>query len=447
MIDFMKLYKVLRSPILYVAGLLLFTSVSNAQVYYYNSGPLLYSLSINQCACNSTLIGTLIDVSTGAVLSPPDIAICPNGKLYITAFSTLYEVDPATGSSTPVFSGLPAGDAIAMACSNTGLLYGVNINGELIEMDIGTNTATNLGSTGFFPSGDMVLYNGNLYMSSPSGLVQIDIMNPGNSFLLYPGTASASFGLSIFNENCNTLLASNNSDLYLLNLDDGSEAYFCTLSGLVWGMTSVIEFQPPPPCKVTIDLDKDDSSGAFGSDFNAPDYTCLSDPIPIADDDAFILTYTSINQMTIHIASGNLNGPSEYLILPGANNINVSGSGTGTITLTDAGNASIDDFLNALKSIVYVNDGIPLIGGLRQVEVSYVTNNGDQSNTAIANIQVIELPQVPVDLGPDIKICAGDIAILSPTTTGTSYQWSTGETTPTIQVLFPGIYSVTVKME
>ncbi len=65
-------------------------------------------------------------------------------------------------------------------------------------------------------------------------------------------------------------------------------------------------------------------------------------------------------------------------------------------------------------------------------------------NSDTADVTVNALPSV--DLGPDVSYCAGSSVTLQATTSNnvTSYAWSTGETTASIQVSSPGTYSLTV---
>ena len=69
------------------------------------------------------------------------------------------------------------------------------------------------------------------------------------------------------------------------------------------------------------------------------------------------------------------------------------------------------------------------------------------SATAESVVIVDELPQV--DLGPDINIPAGVVATLDATASGMglTYLWSTGATTPAIETVTAGTYSVTVTTE
>lgn len=52
-----------------------------------------------------------------------------------------------------------------------------------------------------------------------------------------------------------------------------------------------------------------------------------------------------------------------------------------------------------------------------------------------------------VDLGPDVEICEGEVLILDAGNPGSTYMWSTGETTQTINVTVEGLYWVEVTNE
>ena len=74
----------------------------------------------------------------------------------------------------------------------------------------------------------------------------------------------------------------------------------------------------------------------------------------------------------------------------------------------------------------------------------YVTGNSEYTYV----VEVNTVCAVTVDLGPDIQICDGDMALLNSTVSGATppitYVWSTGETTPSINVNLAGIYSLMV---
>lgn len=64
--------------------------------------------------------------------------------------------------------------------------------------------------------------------------------------------------------------------------------------------------------------------------------------------------------------------------------------------------------------------------------------------TATDALTVTYAAPAPISLGADTTLCAGATLTLDATVTGASYAWSTGETTPTIDVLTAATYSVVV---
>jgi hypothetical protein len=79
--------------------------------------------------------------------------------------------------------------------------------------------------------------------------------------------------------------------------------------------------------------------------------------------------------------------------------------------------------------------------GNHLLEARAVTDCGT-SNPALLEVTVWLAPAV--DLGPDTAIYQGESLILDAENTGSSYLWSTGDTTQSIEVSVEGTYSVTV---
>jgi gliding motility-associated-like protein len=76
-----------------------------------------------------------------------------------------------------------------------------------------------------------------------------------------------------------------------------------------------------------------------------------------------------------------------------------------------------------------------------QYAVTVSSSCGTRSDT-VEFVSLDELP--PVDLGPDQILCPGETVTLDATTTGVSYLWQDGSSSPTINVDTPGTYSVTI---
>ncbi len=76
-------------------------------------------------------------------------------------------------------------------------------------------------------------------------------------------------------------------------------------------------------------------------------------------------------------------------------------------------------------------------------QVTHVAQTSTGTDTTIA--QVVVNPGFTLALGNDFSLFPGDSAVLDATTSGaTSYQWSTGSTTPTLTITQAGVYSCTV---
>lgn len=73
-----------------------------------------------------------------------------------------------------------------------------------------------------------------------------------------------------------------------------------------------------------------------------------------------------------------------------------------------------------------------------------VTVTNAQGCSAFDEINIIVNPLPVADLGPDITSCADVPVLLDATTPFCSYVWSTGETTATILVTEPGLYTVAI---
>ncbi|MCB0519005.1 MAG: hypothetical protein KDD27_08705, partial [Saprospiraceae bacterium] len=421
-----------------------------SQVYYANDPNGLYQITINGNSCTASFIGQFINTANGGAVGSGDIAICPNGNLYITDNTNTYQVNPSTGATTLVASSSGTPIIVGLVCDENGTLYGagVNINGggggTLYQIDVSAGTTTPIGTLQFSPSGDLVFYNGILYMTSSSGLVQVNVNSPGSSTLLFPGITYV--GLTVFAGECNTLLGGDGTNLVTIDLDNGTVSSLCSVAMAgIGGLTTLSEFVPPPQCEVSIDLDGDDSSGAIEADFNAPNFSCASNGgIPIADTDVQIQSSNPIGQMVINISSGLLDPPNEVLILNSAMGIQIAGSGTSSITLTNQGGAALADFTAALEAILYVNQSTVPSPGPREVTVSFNTITGETSNTATAYIQVVQGSAIAVNLGDDPSICPGETVVLNAGVPNATYNWSNFETTQTVTMGTPGTYSVTV---
>ncbi len=437
--------------ILIACSLILFINRIQSQPIYGITGGagvgFLTEITIINGQCNVSTVGPLVDIASGLPILFHDLAICPDGTLYAQGMGLLYSIDPSNGLCTPLFP-TNVFNINGLTCSPENILYGVSNNPlphSLIEIDPSSSSSTNLGPLNFWAGGDLVFFNDQLYCVSDDGLFIVNTGNPQSStFVFHCGFYPA---LTVLPGYCNSMLASDlDGQFFQINPDTQEENLLCSPGQYMFDFTSLAEFDPATQCPFIIDLDDDNSSGADEYDFNGPVYNCnTSDGIPICDQDVKIMSDIKILSITITLEDGILDGLAEYLKFEGSVPfISVSGSGSQSITLTNTGNASIVSFENALRSILYYNDADPLTPGQRTIKVVGINLLGTTSNDAFAFLEVENLTQLEVDLGPDTTLCQGITYLLDAYYPGATYQWNTGETNSFVFVTEPGLYAVTV---
>jgi gliding motility-associated-like protein len=435
-----------------------------AQTYFgltFNTpGELLnFNLSCNCLNCCNQQLYSCCSPTTIAQTTPISsaVSISPDGHLY-GLNTDIYEIDTLTGNYSVYFDMPPEYESvIGLIAIGSGIFYSMidNIAGNgLLEINTNTGIITNLGSNPIYPCyGDLTLANNIVYyptwinnFAGTKGIASFILSDPTNvTLVMNIPTSRSIYGLTATDE-CNILIGTDiaSGELVLINLMEGSITPVCNISTFSASVTSTREFEIQD-CEILLDLDCDDSSGAPNGDYNAPEFTCLSNGVQIADEDIKILYDFPIVNMTIQIVGNVPDGPLEVLDMASSvPNINASGIGTDMITLSNTGGAKSTDFIDALQLILYQNTADPLTPGPRTVQVQFTTASGAMSNIAIAFIEVTSLPLVDVDLGPDQYICEGESTIFDAGIPGAIYTWSTGVHTQTITAFESGQYMVTV---
>lgn len=400
----------------------------------------------------------------------------PDGELYAMGTSnnmdsinrTIYHFSPGSNIGDPIFTGpatLP-NLMIGFIAMGNGIFYTMSQESDLVyKWDINAGTVVIIGATGYPLWGDICTSNGAAYYISrnygppveDAKIINLDLANPANSIPIatfdndygfYGITASVHadilLGLEID-------LAGSNADLYEINLLDGGLTLKCThanpgnhFGGFV-EITSPLEHGLLAFSDVLIDLDCDDSSGATDADYNSPSFDCLSGGVGIADFDLVISTDALIDELTVDIASAMPDAPYEKLEVVGPTpGIMVSGAGTPFIRFINLGNASIQNFIDAVHSVVYKDLAEPVTPGQRTIDVQFTSYSGTESNIAQAFVEVLALPPTVVDLGSDLQPCDGESIELIAGDISNIYFWSTGEMTNGITVTETGTYEVTV---
>ncbi|WP_439820412.1 LapA family giant adhesin [Pseudomonas sp. HLG18] len=157
--------------------------------------------------------------------------------------------------------------------------------------------------------------------------------------------------------------------------------------------TSIIDNDAPP----VIDLDANNSSGATGADYkvtfteNTPGagVSIADTDISITDPDSTMLTGATI-VLTNRQDGDALNlGNSVNGITINANSTN------GTITLTLSGNATLADYMQAIKNITFTNSSEDPSTVPRIITVT-VTDGGNYSNVATTTVNVVAVNDAPV---------------------------------------------------
>jgi len=411
----------------------------------------LFSLDFTPGACHFTFIGDFINSETGVSVQMGDLALCPDGILYGTSFNSfpegLYEINPINAEVTLIMA-LPS-VYISLGCSPDFRLIGVGGEGggEVLEFFLGgLPTYSVVGQTGYSAAGDIVYYNDHWYHTTSDGLLEIPHIDvPANNQLIYITDPYAGITVSPFT--CNSLIvpALNPNEYSEIDLTTGNITPICDIGiPASAGMTSMFEFQTPPPCPLILDLDDDDSSGLPDADYLGDMYTCATaNGLNIADDDVYISSQYDIVDVTINIEMGLVDSPDEILILNTANNISIAGSGTDQIILSNIGGATVEDFEMAISNVKYFNQKPYPTPGVREIKVVFEDTDGEISNDAIGYITVTQYEDLIVDLGPDIMACESEETLLD-AGQGDIYNWSTGEMTQSISTNLPGIYAVTV---
>ncbi len=135
--------------------------IPGPQLYIHDDGDTIAQVDVRS--------GSLIGLSDlGRTLT--DIAFAPSGELFGLDFSTLYQINLATGALREIGPhGIPGGNALVFSAAGE-LLGAGNTSSELFSIDPATGVSTVLGTTNFPSSGDLAFFAGELFLSSFGGL-------------------------------------------------------------------------------------------------------------------------------------------------------------------------------------------------------------------------------------------------------------------------------------
>lgn len=440
------------------------SSLGFGQPYYVPLGYLYgYDVGDNYCTgCIFHQHGQNYVDSWGGVSFGPDgvlYGLSSAGAVNPVLRNNIQSIDLITGIGTLVFDGPDNMEQMdGLLAVGGGIFYTVRAQSNILfKWDINTGTITEE-TMPFNAYGDIWMAAGEAYFLSwvvgdlNRHIVRVNLANPSeceivcsinNQYGIFGLTATPVKEIFIGQD-----LWMPGQHIVKINIVDCTIEEICEfhlVSGAIDRITSPYEHNLDPISDNYIDLDCNDSSGADEADFNSNPVDCLTEGgAPVNDDDVFIRAQARIQQLTVTIPDP-VDDPEEFLemsaMIPG---ITTVGSGTKMITLNNNGTAKIGDFIAALNLIRYFNEALHPTAGIRLVEVQFTTVNGDESNIANAYIEVIELENLEVDLGPDITICDDESALIDAGVNNAEYIWSTGDISQSISVNEGGTYSVTV---
>lgn len=231
----------------YILLLCCATFFSYGQSEFICSSSGIYEVDFSNC--------TSVQISNIGTFS--DIAILPNGELYVIDFYKLYWVDISTGNISFIadIDSIGGGFNSLVALDNTTLLA-IKTNSGLYEIDVSTGNTFFVGNLGYYPSGDLTKFREEYFMSDALGqLVKFDYDSDqkliSNITLLGPmNTPSSSvYGvLTTGSLDCSsdnlTLLGFEGLYAYDIDASSGNATFRCDIqAGNITGATSLVETQ------------------------------------------------------------------------------------------------------------------------------------------------------------------------------------------------------------
>ena len=382
---------------------------AQSEIFISDENKNISKINIANNNCTSTVV-----VNTASNLS--DITLHPNGNMYACSFTArkIYRVNMTTGALTELTTITEANRLVGMTADANGLIYiteGNVIPSRLFVYDPVANTYESRGFLADGSAGDLTWYFGNLYNASDNNkLVKVDVNNAANSTVVgsFSGVVKPGdriFALVTVIANCDNSVTyglSEKGDYYRLDMATAIVDRLCIGNVDLYGSTSADEFNASE-CFLTLDLDKNNSSGATGSNYQV-DFSCLPDAkAPIADIDVEVEVANLVDSILIEITSGALDGSNEFLSVGTATNINTNNLDQKIVGISN-GSATTANFEAFLSSMRYNNTAFPVSEGLRTVRV--IGYSEGRSDTGFATITIVD----DVEAGNDgtISFCTSD---------------------------------------
>jgi gliding motility-associated-like protein len=234
-------------------------------------------------------------------------------------------------------------------------------------------------------------------------------------------------------------------ELLILDASLGTtETTGCRIPTGIAGMGSFDDFATAEQCDtLSIDLDEDNSGLTLQNTYMGEEINCGQISSNVSDVDIEIRATETIESAELNLIGFPPDAPDEHLFLDNANNIDIAGNETAQLLLTNAGGATIEDFEEAIRNTVLRNLSTLPTPGMREVTVVLTSDVGRVSNRARAVFEV-NTTEIDIELPLDnAVVCEGEGYVLNLTAPGLDIEWSTGETSNSIQISQEGTYTVT----
>lgn len=364
-------------------------------------------LEIDLATCGSEEL-LVIETPLGQrPLSLADIGIAPNGFIYgMDSFEGLYKIDLEEGevvNSWPLPFGIQYG---GMAIDADGLILLSGQDGRLATFDIESEEFTDLGKLDDdFPvrltlSG-IAFYRDRLFGSLVSGhLVEIFLDEMRAEYIMESMNVEQS--LYIYEEECDDpvfITGTNRGTVRLLDPDLDTFYNLCQFdigSAIFTGITSYTEYQGYPDCRDTIDLNATES----GFDHFFEDI-CGTGRAYIAHDSVKVYGDYPLDSIRLVIVEDpdGVEGTLEAV-----ENLGMTVSGSGTDEVFAEGFLDYADWEVWLRQVEYVSTADPPTPGLRRIAVVGYFNEGETTDTAWAEIEVLQ-PDFSAGEGAVVEEC------------------------------------------
>ena len=390
----------------------------HAQSFYYVS-TLEYSLTgesiigyfdIN--TCKDTVLYTIQHEDFTGVDAFSDIAVGSDGFLYLSSINKLfrYDIQNQVFQYIATFPNTPWGGSVnSLVCDANGVLFASGF--ELFSYNIQSGIFTVHGNLpdNVVTVGDLTFYDGRLlllaydYNTSTKALYEINIQNPATSVNVL-NLSSGGFGIFSYSLNCDSTTVYYSGDvgqLYQLDILTGGLTQVCAPPANIFGAATANEFLASD-CSISLDLDRDNSSGSSGGDYTTA--VCGNGPAFISDtSDTEVYSGYSLDSLSIVLdpvfASEVLNAT-----LPLPPGVSISGQGSAHLVLHNIGTAQYIDFQSVLRGVTwqYNGAGNAPVGPHTIVATLFATGNRRDTATAALTIQT------PVAAGRDtsLTVCA-----------------------------------------